>query len=269
MADRLRDKVALVCGAGAGGPGWGNGKATAVAYAREGAKVFAVDVDADAARATADIIAGEGFSATPHQADVSDPHSVRAAVAGCREAFGGIDILHNNVGIAGVGGPLDIDEADWDRVMRINATSMFLTCKHTIPVFLDRGGGAIVNVSSLSGTKAIRPEVAYAASKGAVNSLTINIAMEFADRGIRCNAIVPGLIDTPLVARALADHYGPGGVAAMTAARDAQSPTGRMGTAWDVAHAAVFLASDEARYVNGALIPVDAGLGHAVPPPPG
>ena len=267
MADRLRDKVALVWGAGSGGSGWGNGKATAVAYAREGARVMAVDIDAEAARETVDIITGEGFDATAQTADVADSDSVRRAVAHCRETLGRIDILHNNVGIAGIGGPLDIDEAEWDRIMRVNATSMFLTCKHTLPLLLDQGGGAIVNVSSLSGTKAIRPEVAYAASKGAVNSLTVNIAMEFADRAIRCNAIVPGLIETPLVARALADAYGPGGVDAMTAARDAQSPTGRMGTAWDVAHMAVFLASDDAAYVNGQLIHVDAGLGHAVPGP--
>ena len=166
MADRLRDKVALVWGAGSGGPGWGNGKATAVAYAREGARVMAVDIDADAARETVDIITGEGFDATAQTADVADSDSVRRAVAHCRETLGRIDILHNNVGIVGIGGPLDIDEAEWDRIMRVNATSMFLTCKHTLPLFLDQGGGAIVNVSSLSGTKAIRPEVAYAASKG-------------------------------------------------------------------------------------------------------
>jgi NAD(P)-dependent dehydrogenase (short-subunit alcohol dehydrogenase family) len=264
MADRMKDKAVLVCGAGSSGPGWGNGKACAIAYAREGGRVFAVDVVAEAAAETARLIAGEGFEAIAHVADVTDADDVSAMVAACREAFGRIDVLHNNVGIAGVGGPVDTTEDDWERIMRVNVTSMFLTCKHVIPVFLEHGGGAIVNVSSLSAVQALRPEAAYAASKGAVNSLTVNIAMEFADRNIRCNAILPGLIDTPMVARALGDHYGPGGVQRMIEARNALSPTGRMGTAWDLAQAALFLASDEARYVNGELLHVDAGLGHLI-----
>ncbi len=264
MADRLKDKVILVCGAGSSGPGWGNGKASAVAYGREAAKVFALDVDEAAALETVDLIRKEGFEATPHVADVSDGAQVAAAVAACRETYGRIDVLHNNVGIAGIGGPLETTEADWERVMRVNVTSMFLTCKHTIPVFLEQGGGAIVNISSLSAVRAIRPEAAYAASKGAVNSLTVNIAMTYADRGIRCNAILPGLIDTPMVAGALAAAYGPDGLDDLLAERHALSPTGRMGEAWDVAWAAVYLASDEARYVNGELLHVDAGLRHRI-----
>jgi NAD(P)-dependent dehydrogenase (short-subunit alcohol dehydrogenase family) len=184
-------------------------------------------------------------------------------VSACIERYGRIDVLHNNVGITALGGPVELAEEVWERVMRINVTAMFLTCKHTIPHFLGQGGGVIVNISSLSAVKAVRPELAYAASKGAVNSLTINIAMQYADRNIRCNAILPGLINTPLVEKGLKDHYG-GDREALMAARDALSPTGKMGEAWDVAHAAVFLASDEARYINGVLLEVDAGLQYRV-----
>lgn len=264
MAGRLEGKVALVCGAGSSGPGWGNGKATAVAFAREGARVFAVDLDPAAASETAAIITDEGHEATAYGADVADAAAVAAMVAACRARYGRIDVLHNNVGIGGLGSPVDTSEEQWDRVMRVNVTSMFLTCKHTLPVMLDQGGGAIVNVSSLSATKAIRPEVAYATSKGAVNAFTINVAMSYADRGIRCNAILPGLINTPMVMGFLRDHYGPGGLDDLIKTRDALSPTGRMGEAWDVAAAAVFLASDEARYINGMLLNVDAGMQHKV-----
>ena len=264
MTGRLADKVALVCGAGSSGPGWGNGKATAMAFAREGAQVFAVDLNADAAEETVSLIAEAGHAATGHAANVADGDSVRAMVEACRQCYGRIDILHNNVGIGGLGDPVDTPEELWDRVMRVNVTGMFLTCKYTLPLMLEQGSGAIVNVSSLSATKAIRPEVAYATSKGAVNAFTINVAMTYADRGIRCNAIVPGLIDTPMVAGFLRDHYGPDGLADLMRTRDALSPTGKMGEAWDVAAAAVFLASDEARYVNGMLLNVDAGMQHIV-----
>lgn len=263
VTHRLQDKVALVCGAGSIGPGWGNGKASAVAYARAGAKVMAVDLQGAAAEATAAIIRDEGHEALAHAADVSDEAAVTDMVAACVARYGRVDILHNNVGIASLGGPVETTLATWERVMRVNVTSMFLTCRHVIPLFLEQGGGAIVNISSLSGVKAARAELAYATSKGAVNALTINIAMQYARAGIRCNAIVPGLINTPMVADALTAHYGDGGVEAMVSARDALSPTGRMGEAWDVANAAVFLASDEAKYINGMLMHVDGGLQHS------
>ncbi len=262
MAGRLQYKVALVCGAGSIGPGWGNGKATAAAFAREGAKVFAVDLNQEAAEETVEIIKGEGLEARAHGADVSDEGAVAIMVAACQAAYGRVDILHNNVGISGRGGPIETTLAQWERVMRINVTSMFLTCQAVLPLFLEQGGGAIVNVSSLSAVKAIRPELAYATSKGAVNALTINIAMEFADRNIRCNAVVPGLMNTPMVANALKDLGDGDGMAAVMASRDAMSPTRTMGESWDVANAAVFLASDEAKYINGMLLHVDAGLQH-------
>jgi len=262
MTGRLADKVALVCGAGSSGPGWGNGKATAVAFAREGARVFAVDRDEAAARETVAIIAGEGFTARAHAADIADGDEVAAMVEACIATFGRVDVLHNNVGIAGMGNPVETPEAHWEQVLRVNVTGLFLTCKHVLPHFLAQGGGAIVNVSSLSAITAVRPEVAYATSKGAVNAFTINVAMTYADRNIRCNAILPGLIATPMVAGFLREQAGADQVDALLRQRDAASPTGRMGEAWDVANAAVFLASDEARYVNGVLLPVDAGLQH-------
>jgi NAD(P)-dependent dehydrogenase (short-subunit alcohol dehydrogenase family) len=262
MAGRMAGKVVIVCGAGAIGPGWGNGKASAVLYAREGARVFAVDRDEAAARETVRIIEDEGNQATAWRADVTDSTAVEAAVAACVEAYGRIDVLHNNVGIGGRGDPVETEEALWRQVMEVNVTSMFLTIKHTIPHFLAQGGGAIVNISSLSAVKALRPEVAYAASKGAVNSLTVNVAMAYADRNIRCNAVLPGLMDTPLVRRFFKDDEDQSALQAVLESRHRMSPTGSMGTAWDVANAALYLASDEAAYVNGVLLDVDAGLQH-------
>ena len=247
MAGRMQDKVVIVTGAGSVGPGWGNGKASAVTYAREGAKVFCVDRNEAAAAETRAIIEREGVAAVAHACDVADETQVADMTAACRDAFGRIDVLHNNVGIAGLGGPVETTLADWRRVMDVNVTSMFLTCKHVIPLFLAQGGGAIVNISSLSAVKAARPELAYAASKGAVNSLTINIAME-----------------SPMVHQAFQGGGAPGEVEAVMATRHALSPTGRMGEGWDVAHAAAYLASDEARYVNGVLLYVDAGLQYRV-----
>ena len=261
---RVQDKVAIVAGAGASGPGWGNGKASAVLYAREGAKVFCVDRVRAAAEDTAAIISGEGHQAIAHAADVTDAEEVEALVQRCVKDFGRVDILHNNVGISGRGGPVETSAVDWRRVFDVNVTSMFLTIKHALPHFLRQGGGAIVNISSLSAVKALRPELAYAASKGAVNSLTINVAMEFADRNIRCNAILPGLMDTPMVHEAMKVAVGPDGVDAVMQSRHDLSPTGQMGDGWDVARAALFLASDEAAYVNGVLFHVDAGLQHRV-----
>lgn len=261
---RMQDKVVLVCGAGSIGPGWGNGKASAVLYAREGAKVFAVDRDEAAAGETAAIIQGEGHAGIAHAADVTDEAQVTAMVEACLGAYGRIDVLHNNVGIGGRGGVVETPVALWHRVMTVNVFSMFLTCKAVIPHFLKQGGGAIVNISSLSGVRALRPEVAYATSKGAVNSLTVNIAMEYADKGVRCNAILPGLMNTPMVREALAKGFSEEESAAVMRGRDTLSPTGTMGEGWDVAHAALYLASDEAAYVNGTLFHVNAGLQNRV-----
>ena len=258
MAGRLQDKVALVMGAGSSGPGWGNGKATAVQFAREGAKVVCVDVNLAAAEETVGIITGEGGAAVACACDVTDSAAVKTVVENTVARWGRIDILHNNVGIAKMGGPIELDEADWRRVMDVNLTSVFLTCKHVLPVMLEQGKGAIVNVSSIAGIRWVGyPFASYYASKGGLNQFTCGLALQYAAQGIRVNAIMPGLMDTPLIRNQIAGQYAD--VETMVRERDALTPTGKMGDAWDVAHAAVFLASDEAKYVNGVCLPVDGG----------
>lgn len=261
MVDRLKRKVALVIGAGSCGTGWSNGKAAAVAFAREGASAVAADLRLEAAEETAAIIRTEGGASIAMRADASDPEDVNRVVAAAMEAYGRIDILHNNVGIGAVGGVADTDLDKWRRVFDINVTSAFLTCKSVLPIMERQGGGAIINISSISSLGIARiPLTAYGMSKAALNYLTRAIALEYAAKGIRANAILPGLMDTPMV-------RGSAGMVAqfaneeeMLRARHAQSPTGRMGDAWDVAAAAVFLASDEAKYINGVILPVDGGL---------
>jgi NAD(P)-dependent dehydrogenase (short-subunit alcohol dehydrogenase family) len=261
MGERLQGKVALVTGAGCIGPGWGNGKATAVLFAREGARVFAVDRNLEAARETEAILRGEGGEGTAYAADVSVAAEVQAMVAACLERYGRIDVLHNNVGILDVGGPVELSEEQWDRLFAVNVKSMFLTCKYVLPVMERQGKGAIVNVSSISSMRWVGyPSVSYSASKGAVNQLTRSIAVQYAARGVRANCVLPGAMNTPMIREPLKDIYGPGGVEEMIRRRDAMVPMGKMGDAWDVAYAALFLASDEARYVTGAELVVDGGL---------
>ena len=261
MAGRLVGKTAIVTGAGSVGPGWGNGKATAVLFAREGASVLCADINLAAAEETAGIISGEGNEARAIRCDVTDGDQVASMVETCHDAFGGVDILHNNVGILGMGGPVEHDEDEWDKVATVNVKSMFLTCKHAIPFMERRGQGAIVNISSVSGIRWMGvPFLSYATTKGAVLQLTRAIAAQYAPKHIRCNAILPGLMNTPMVAQGLAEAYSAGDVEEMIRMRDAQSPMGHMGDAWDVAHAALFLASDEAKYITGAELIVDGGL---------
>jgi len=259
MADRLKGKVALVFGAGSVGPGWGNGKATAVAFAREGARVVAVDRDLAAARETEAIIRGEGHACVALAADVTKSDEVKAAVERAVADHARIDVLHNNVGVATMGGPIELDEADWRRALDINLTGMFLACKHALPVMLRQGGGAIVNISSIAAVRYTGlPYSAYYASKGGVNQFTVGLALQYAAQGIRANAIMPGLMDTPMVHQQIVGQYADDD--AMVAARNAACPMGFMGTGWDVANAAVFLASDEARYITGVCLAVDGGL---------
>ena len=264
MGERLKGKVAIVTGAGSIGPGWGNGKATAVLFAREGARVLAVDINVAGARETCDIIASESNEATAFRADVSAAGDVAAMIERCLELYGSIDILHNNVGIAEVGGPVELSEESWDRVCAVNLKSMFLTSKYVLPVMVARGGGAIVNIASVAGIRWLGvPYLSYSATKAGVLALSRSIALEYAAKGIRCNAILPGLLDTPMVEVSLKDHYAQGDIARMKEIRHAQSPTGRMGDAWDVAYAALYLASDEAKYVTAAELVVDGGLAAA------
>ena len=255
---RVAGKVAIVFGAGSSGPGWGNGKAAAVLYAREGAQVACIDVSQAAADETAAIIRGEGGEAFAAACDVTDEAAVADCVRACAARYARLDILHNNVGITAMGGLVDETLASWKHVIDTNLTSMFLTCKHIVPLMLTGGGGAIVNISSLAGLRYTGyPYTSYYASKAGVQHLTTSIALQYARQGIRANTIAPGMLDTPLIYKQIAGQYGT--VEAMVAARDAATPTGRMGDAWDIAHAALFLASDEAKFINGVVLPVDGG----------
>ena len=260
---RLKGKVAMVVGAGSIGPGWGNGKATAVTFAREGAQVFCIDRNATAAEETAKIIAGEGGKATAFTADVSRASEIEAMVAACLKTYGRIDVLDNNVGIAEVGSVVEVAEAEWDRVFAVNLKSAFLTMKHVIPVMVKQGGGSIINISSIASIRHVGISyVSYNASKAAMNMMTRTTAVEFAASHVRVNAILPGLMKTPMVEHSagLAQSFAKGEVEAMWRARDAQVPMGHMGTAWDVANAALFLASDESKYVTGIELVVDGGV---------
>lgn len=263
MTDRLKDKVALVVGAGSVGPGWGNGKAAAVLFAREGATVLCADVNPKAAQETADIIRGEGGTAQALAADVAKHADIVRMVHGCIDRFGRIDVMDYNVGLAHVGGVVDLPEDEWDRIFDINLKGCYLTMKHVIPQMEAQGGGSIVNISSVASIR--YTGVAYAtyyATKAAMNHLTRTVAAQYAPKGIRVNAVLPGLMKTPMVENSvgLAGSYADGDVEEMWKVRDAQVPMGHMGDAWDVAQAALFLASDEAKYVTGIELVVDGGL---------
>jgi NAD(P)-dependent dehydrogenase (short-subunit alcohol dehydrogenase family) len=269
---RLENKIAIVTGAGSIGPGWGNGKAAAVLYAREGATVFAVDVNLAAAEETCDLIKTEGGNCTAYAANVAAADEVRTLVETCMRTYGRVDVLHNNVGIVATGGPVELNEADWDRSMAVNAKSVFLLCKHVLPIMQAQAAnafgirGAIVNIGTVGGLRWVGvPYIAYSASKAAVIQMTQSVALQYARKGIRCNCVIPGFIDTPLVKKSLAATYAssndPNAMDKVTAARNRLCPMGHQGDAWDVAYAALFLASDEAKYITGTNLMVDGGLG--------
>jgi NAD(P)-dependent dehydrogenase (short-subunit alcohol dehydrogenase family) len=261
--ERLKGKIAMVVGAGSIGPGWGNGKATAVTFAREGAQVFCVDRNGAAAEETAKIIVGEGGKAVAFTSDVSRAGDVEAMVAACLKTYGRIDVLDNNVGIAEMGSVVETTEAEWDRVFAVNLKSAFLAMKHVIPVMQKQGGGSIINISSIASIRHVGISyVSYGASKAAMNQMTRTTAVQFAPDHVRVNCILPGLMKTPMVEHSagLAASYAKGDVEAMWRARDSQVPMGHMGDAWDVANAALFLASDESRYVTGLELVVDGGM---------
>jgi NAD(P)-dependent dehydrogenase (short-subunit alcohol dehydrogenase family) len=259
MSKRLTDRIALVFGAGTAGPGWSNGRAAAVEYAREGARVVVADIDPAAAEDTRRAVTEEGGACLALAADVTDSQSVARAVVDTVSAHGRIDVLHNNVGVAAMGGPVELSEEAWRRAIDVNLTSVYLTCKHVLPIMCHQGRGAIVNISSLA---AIRytgyPYFAYYAAKAAVNQATVAIALQYADQGIRANAIMPGFIDTPLIHAQIAGQYA--SADDMIRERNKLVPMGRMGTAWDVAKAAAFLASDDAQYITGVCLAVDGGV---------
>ena len=255
---RLDGLVAIVSGAGSRGPGVGNGRATAILFAREGAKVALVDQVADWATETQRRIEAEGGQALVIEADVTRSADCQRVVETVLAQFGRVDVLDNNVGIGGAGSVVDMDETAWDDIMRTNVKSMALMGKHVVPVMAAAGGGSIINISSVS---AIRPRglTAYTTSKGAVNALTLAMAVDHAAQGIRVNAIMPGPVFTPMVES--------GGLTAeQRAARVRASPLGIEGTGWDIGWAAVFLASPEARWVTGQLLCVDGGVSLMSPP---
>src|SRR5205809_4719423 len=229
--DRLKGKIAVVVGAGSVGPGWGNGKATAVTFAREGAQVFCVDRNAAAAEETVNIIKSEGNKASAFTADVSRAADVEAMVAACLKAYGRIDVLDNNVGIAEMGSVVEVTEAEWDRVFAVNLKSAFLAMKHVIPVMQKQGGGSIINISSIASIRHLGISyVTYATTKAAMNQMTRTTAVEYAPKNIRVNAVLPGLMKTPMVEHfaGLPASYAAGNVEEMWRARDAQVPMGHM-----------------------------------------
>lgn len=259
---RLAGKVAMVMGAGqTAGQTVGNGRATAVLFAREGARVVAVDRRLDAAQDTVDEIVAEGGEAFAVRADVTEEPDIVSAVAACLARWGRIDVLHNNVGISIAGGDApvaEIDSAAFARITSVNLQGMVMTCKHVVEVMRRQSAGAIVNISSLAAVINY-PYVAYRTSKAGVVTLTEHIAVTQARYGIRANVILPGLIDTPM---AIENRVGLGGATReqVIAERNSHVPLrNRMGTGWDVARAALFLASDEASFVTGATLAVDGG----------
>lgn len=258
---RLKGKSAIVVGAGqTPGTTIGNGRAMAILFAREGANVLCVDRDGARAAETVAMIEKEGGRAASLEANTTKTGASDAIIAEAKSRFGRIDILINNVGIGGGDGPVHkLEEAAFDRIMNVNLKGTWLMCKAAIPVMREQGKGAIVNISSLASI-AGGNQVAYEVSKAAVNRLTTSIAQANARHGIRCNAILPGLMDTPMAVAGIAQATGQD-QEAVRQMRNARVPLGgKMGTAWDTAHAALFLASDEAGFISGVLLPVDGGM---------
>lgn len=248
---RLEGKVALVTGAGSSGPGVGNGRATATLFAREGAKVLLVDITEERAAETMEMIQAEGGVASTIQADVTSAADCERMVETCVERYGRLDILDNNVGISRRGTVVEVSEEDWDHIMAVNVKTIVMASKFAIPRMIEAGGGSIINISSIAGLRA-HSSTPYTASKAAVIGLTISMAADHGPDGIRTNCIAPGLVYTPMVAPRMDDD--------LRQVRSSSAPLRTEGTAWDIGNAALFLASDEARWINGVILPVDAGL---------
>jgi NAD(P)-dependent dehydrogenase (short-subunit alcohol dehydrogenase family) len=266
MSARLEGKVAVVVGAGSSGSGLSNGRAAAILFAREGAKVFAMDANADSLLATRAEIEKEGGTVETCVADIIDAKAVAASIEQCVRRFGTVNVLHNNVGIASTGGIGSISDEEWDRVVDTNLTGARNTCRAVLPVMAAAGGGAIVNVSSLLSRLALRNihNIAYSVSKAGLEQLTRVIAMEYAAKGIRANNLVLGLIETPQIRASYERRRQlPGNEAEadrIWLGRGRLAPLGRQGTPWEVAKAALFLASDESSYITGVDLRIDGGL---------
>jgi NAD(P)-dependent dehydrogenase (short-subunit alcohol dehydrogenase family) len=259
---RLKDKIAIIVGAGQSpGEGLGNGRATALRFAREGARVLAVDRNLGSAQATAAMVAAEGGQCLAFEADVTDEATLAEAIAFARGRWGRIDILHNNVGVSiagGDAGPLDITEEAFDRICAVNLRGTVMACKHALPVMREQRAGSIINIASMAAWTDY-PLVAYKATKAAIIAYTQQIALQNAGFGVRANVILPGLMDTPMAVDTRV-HASGRTRDQIVAERNARVPLRqRMGSAWDVANAALFLASDEAGFITGAALPVDGG----------
>jgi len=261
MGERLQGRIAIVTGAGCIGPGWGNGRATAVRFAEEGARIFAVDRELDSVAETVERVKAVGGEIVTHQCDVTDSASVEVMVKTCLEHFGRIDVLVNNVGGSAAGGPVEMAEEIWDAQVDSNLKSVFLTLKHVLPVMEKQKAGAVVNIASTSGLRWTgAAQVGYAATKAGVIQLSRVVAVQYADKGIRVNTVVPGQLHTPMVEARLAKQRAGGDVEALLKSRLDRIPIGFMGDGRDTANAALFLASDEARFVTGTEIVVDGGM---------
>jgi NAD(P)-dependent dehydrogenase (short-subunit alcohol dehydrogenase family) len=253
---RLEGKVAIVTGAGSSGPGVGNGKAASVLFAREGARVLLVDAVKERAEETLAMIKEEGGEASSFEANVINADDCRRMVEVAVERYGRLDILDNNVGISRRGTVLEISEEDWDYVMAVNVKSIVLCSKYAIPRMIESGGGSIINISSIAGLRA-HSSTPYTTSKAAVIGLTMSMAADHGPDGIRVNCIAPGLVYSPMVAPRMDET--------LRETRKNAAPLRSEGNSWDIGYAALYLASDEARWVNGIVLPVDAGLTSVTP----
>ena len=261
VGGRLQGKVAIVTGAGSVGPGWGNGRAMAVRFAEEGARVFACDRDLTRLDETVALVKKSGGTLMAHDCDVTDSASIKAMVEACLKTYGRIDVLVNNVGGSAAGGPVEMSEEVWDAQVDFNLKSVFLGCKHVLPVMEAQGGGVIINIASTSGLRWTgAAQVAYAATKAAVIQLSRVVAVQYAARGIRVNTVVPGQLHTPMVEARLAGQRAGGDVEAILRQRQKRTPLSFAGDGRDTANAALFLASDEARFITGTEIVVDGGM---------
>ena len=259
---RLEGKIAIIVGAGQSpGEGIGNGRATALRFAREGAKILAVDLNLESAEETAAMVAAEGGECIAFEADVTNEETLAAMVASAHRRWGRIDILHNNVGVSIAGGDMplaELSEAAFDHITAVNLRGTIMACKHVVAIMRQQRSGAIINISSIAAWTEY-PLVAYKTSKAALIAFTQQLAIHNAEFGIRANVILPGLMDTPMAVEARSRAWGKSR-AEVVAERNSKVPLRqRMGTAWDVANAALFLASDEANFITGVALPVDGG----------
>jgi NAD(P)-dependent dehydrogenase (short-subunit alcohol dehydrogenase family) len=262
----LEGRTALVIGGGSIAPGIGIGRAVALAYAREGARVAVADVRPEAAEETVALVREAGGAAQAIAMDVTDDASIRAGVADAVARLGGIDLLHNNVGLGKAGDPALTSPEDWRRIQDANVTALHVACQAVLPGMIERRRGVILTTSSIAGLRHLGyAHLAYATTKAAAIHFTRMIAIDYARFGIRANTIVAGLIDTPRIELTLKAAYAATGAEDMRARRAAVVPLGRMGRAEDVAEAAVFLASDRAAFVTGTELVVDGGLSAVVP----